>query len=98
MGTIISWKTAIGIIISIFLAGVVSIVSANSYIETQTEKKYYPIAKALVLETKIENSIFDSQEQSKKLDDIQEQQTEILEKVGEINGKLDIISKTTLKK
>ena len=98
MGTITSWKTAIGIIISIFLAGVVSIVSANSYIETQTEKKYYPIAKAYALETKVDNSISNYNEQSKKLDNIQTQQIEMLQKMGEISGKLDILTKTAIKK
>jgi Tfp pilus assembly protein PilO len=93
MNTITSWKTAIGIIISIFLAGVVSIVSANSYIDTQTEKKYYPISRAYALEEKVENSVSDSKKQTVKLDDIQKKQIEILEQVANINGKLDVIAK-----
>ena len=93
MEIISAWKTAIGVIISIFLAGVVSIVSANVYIETQTEKKYYPMIKAYVLEEKVDTATKSINEQTKQLSDIQEDQSKILFQIGEINGKLEIISR-----
>jgi len=89
--TLMGWKSAVTVFVSIFVAGVVATVVATSYIDRTTASKYYEKTAGVVLEEKVRVMEDRSIRQEAKMDTVKDQQTQILMKLGEVNGKLDRI-------
>lgn len=91
--TLFGWKTAIGIIVGLFVSGMVTVVITTSYLDDRAAEKFYNKTSGVVLEQKVEVIEERMVRQEQKMDTIDNQQTQILLKLGEVNGKLDHLRK-----
>lgn len=87
--TLLGWKQALALIIGIFSAGVVTVIVTTSYLDDRAAERFYDKSSGLVLEQKVKVIEERATRQEEKMDIIQQQQTQILLKLGEVNGKLD---------
>lgn len=87
--SLLGWKQALALITGLFLAGVVAVVVTTSYLDERAAEKFYDRTSGVVLEQKVKVIEERAVRQESKLDSIEAQQTQILLKLGEVNGKLD---------
>ena len=78
-------------IISIFIAGVISVVTVTTYLDARADSKYFHQAPGQVLETRVHSMEENIKEQSSKMDVLQQQQGQLLMGLGKIEGKLDTL-------
>lgn len=87
--TLLGWKQALALIIGIFTAGIVTVIATTSYLDDRAAERFYDKGSGRVLEEKIKVIEDRATRQEEKMDIIQSQQTQIILKLGEVNGKLD---------
>ena len=92
-GTLYNWRAAIGLIVGIFIAGVVSVISITGYLNDQAQERFYQLTSGQLLEQRVNQMETSSRSQEVKLDQLRETNTIILIKIGEMNSKLDSISR-----
>lgn len=90
--TLYNWKSAVGLIIGIFIAGVVSVITVTGYLNDQALDRFYQLTSGQLLEQRVNQMETSSRSQEIKLDQLRESQTVILLKIGEMNSKLDSLS------
>lgn len=90
--TLLGWKQALALIVGIFTAGVATVIVTTSYLDSRAAERFYDKSSGLVLEQKVKVIEERATRQEEKMDIIQQQQTQILLKLGEVNGKLDSMS------
>jgi len=88
--TFLSIKTLIVAVIGVFVAGIVSVVTVTTYLDSRADEKYYVRSSGYVLESKVQTIEETLKEQSNKIDILQQQQNQLLVGIGRIEGKLDM--------
>lgn len=87
----LNMKTLIIAVVSIFIAGVVSVVTVTTYLDDRANDKYYNKGAGQVLELKVQTMEENLKEQSGKMDTLQQQQNQLLMGIGKIEGKIDAL-------
>ena len=89
--TLFGWKSALSIIVGIFIAGIIAVVTVQGWLDSRIEEKFYQKSQGALLEQRVKNVEETGQDQVKKLDDLKTQQIQILLTIGQVSGKLDAI-------
>ena len=82
--TFLSIKTLIVAVIGVFVAGIVSVVTVTTYLDSRADEKYYVRSSGYVLESKVQTIEETLKEQSNKIDILQQQQNQLLVGIGRI--------------
>lgn len=88
----LSVKNLLLAILSIFLAGVGSVVVVTKYLDDRAAEKYFQKTNGQVLEERVHEMEDNFKDQSSKMQVLQQQQNQLLIGVGEIKGKIDSLS------
>ena len=74
---LLGWKAAIGFIISIFLAGVISVITVTSYLDNRAQTMFYDRNSGLLLEQRVQVMEENLRSQNQKMDTIILQQNQL---------------------
>jgi len=91
MGTFVNLKSVFIAIISIFLAGVGSVVAVTKYLDERATDRFFEKTNGQVLEQRVRVMEENYKEQSGKMEVLQQQQNQLLIGIGEIKGRIDLV-------
>lgn len=93
LDTLIGWKSALGLMVSLIVAGAVGVVTITTYLDDRATEKFYKREDAAKLEAKITQLEAQLPKFETYLKTIQDQQQSLSIQMGKIEGKLDSFSK-----
>jgi len=84
-------KTALGIIVGLFVSGVTTTVIVQNYLDKRAEDMFYGKTAGQLVDQRVHIMEENYKEQTGKMETLQIQQNQVLIELGKINGKIDLI-------